>query len=399
MKLKKEAKLSLFPEKCVYPWQILEADGETWLIMRWCEKVATIPIVHLSSVILDNFCWELAYQEGNKKFFVGDIELKTVYQVENIGQNFCADEEACLEEMICEELLPIKWSKGLGEAEKKNQDDLTAHSSFPSLLLAGEELKCSRLNRDHANIETKLNEEQEEANKTWQIQSPWRCGVKNTTGNIKPVCLKVHLAQVGLYTLLLEVLIKLKTEPIEGQVNKQIQFPEQEYILQVKDDSPAEVWGVAVDRAFPRFAYHAKGKNFSLQYLKRLSLIYLSSREGGERFMIASGLEEKTLLFEEREYSEPLYPVSFALSREKSEVVLVGDKIGYYRERENGLLGLELPKSNVTQHTSQSSATNSNAVNADEKAIVQRVKPGGKWLKKGEGNKEKERKTVLTIKF
>lgn len=385
MKLKKEAKLSLSPEKCVYPWQILEADGETWLIMRWREKVAAIPIVDLSNVVMENFCWELACQEGDegeKRLFVGNIGFKAVYQEERLEQNPYADEEPCWEEMLCEDLLTTKCPKGLGGVEKKSRDELTAHSSFPSLLLAGEELDNSKIN------------EQAKANKTWQVQSPWRCWVKNSTGSLKPVCLKVHLTQVGLYTLLLEVLIKLKPEPEGGQENKPIQFPEQKYILQVKDDSPAEVWGVAVDRAFPRFVYHAKEKKLSLQYLKRLSMIYLSSREGGERFVIASSAEENSIFFEEKEKREPLYPLGFALGREKSDFVLAGDKICYYREREHGSLEMEIP----TQQTEEKSIAVNGGKESSLLTLPKRCKPGERWLKKGEGNREKKMKTVLTIK-
>lgn len=392
MKLKKEIKLSLTPEKCLYPWQILEAEGETWLILRWREKVASVPIAHLDKIVLEDFSWELTCQEGQKQLFSGKIGFKAVYQEEILGQNPYNEEEPCLEEMICENLLPIKWENDFGKSEKKSKNEITAHSSFPAILLDGKELEQGRLNAEH-NYHKNL----EKSGKIWRVYSPWRCWVKNSTGSIKPVCLKVHLTQVGLYTLVLEVLLKLQAETGEetsNNRNKPAQMPEQKYILQINNDSPAQVLGVAVERAFPRFAYQAGREKICLRYLKRLSLIYLRSREGGERLAMASADEESTVLFEEKGNPELLYPVGFALSREKSEVVLVGDNTSYYGETEIAILEMEPSPQKVEEKNA--------AVNTDLGGIVlplpKRCKPCERWLKKGEGNREKKMKTVLTIK-
>lgn len=379
-KMRQEQAIGLLPEKGGYPWQILEADGETWLIMRWKEKIATNPIEQLVSVVLEDFSWELAYEEGEKRFFSGIIGFKTNYRESGSELKKFVVKEPWREEADFRDFLAREKGRGFSLSFKK--EERVEKSSFPSLLLDGQDLGRGDL------LSAK--------NEDWEVRAPWHCWVRGTTGSIKPVCLKVHIAQVGLYTLLLEAIIKLGSENEENKDKMDpgfVKMEEQGSIWKVEGDSPGEILGMSVQRAFPRFSYNASDEQLLFENLKRLSLVYLSSLEGGERFFVAAYTGEEKIVLEND--AQPLCPVEFTIKRaEQPELALVGENQLVYREKECYCLQKEL--SGKKERPVNEGVK---PINKEKLVPPKRNKPGDKWLKKGEVRTSSNFKKVLTIKI
>lgn len=384
--MKQEQAGGFLPEKCGYPWQILEADGETWLIMRWKEKIATNPIKQLVSVVLEDFSWELAYEEGEKQFFSGVMGFKTNYQESGSELKKFTVKEPWREEASFRDFLATEKGRGCSLSFKK--EERVEKSSFVSLLLDRQDLGQAAPSSPE--------------NKGWKVQSPWHCWVRGAAGSVKPVCLKVHVAQVGLYTLLLEVIIKLEPENEEnkdkGKKDKSfVEMERKNSVWKVEGDFPSEVLGMSVERAFPRFSYNARDEKLLFENLKRLSLVYISTLEGGERFFVATHTgEEKIVLAND---AKPLYPVEFTIKRaEQPELALVGEKQIVYHERDCYCLQMELQKKLLKEKAEMVNEV-IKPISKEIFVSPKRNKPGERWLKKGEVRISSNFKKVLTIKI
>lgn len=430
----REQEQVLIPEKHTYPWQVLEGDQETWLILRWREKVSKRPIEQLGPVRLEDFQGKVSYAEGERKFFSGTIALTVTYRVTPTERKPYVVQEPWREESICEEYFTQEgqgpfWGGGQKTDEQKadaykaddhkedaQQDNLQAKASvssiFPSLLLGREDLR--RRKEVGAKDEKEAQEKEvkaEEEQQVWLVQSPWRCWFReNGTGSGMPVpeCVKVHVAQVGLYTLLLEAVIKLAAEAGED-LEKQAGYGEEKqgadrpqemrqefahkYLLRLEDLPPAEVLGVVAKKAFPCLSYQQKEKMLGASFLKKISLLYLTAREGRERFTIASHFTTEKFLF--AGFREPVYPLLFQSKRVQSAVVPLGTERWYYSETEVFRLATALPEKQAAGEAKAVKAITGATVSV----LPKRGKPGERWLKKGEGRSAKETKTLITIKI
>lgn len=414
LEIKKEQ--VLIPEKRTYPWQILEADHESWVIFRWREKVSKRPIEQLGQVRLEDFEGKMSYEDGEKRYFSGAIAFTITYRVSPTGRKPYVVNEPWREESTCEEFFMKQAQSPLGGGRKREdeqkdnpQAEASVSSSFPSLLLSSEDLRRWEESEDKDESEHE-HEHEDEEKKVWLVQSPWRCWFRGNyaAGGIPvPECVKVHVAQVGLYTLLLEAVIKLEPQSgedmekqagdgMEKQGADQHREIKQEfthkYLLRLQDSPPAEVLGVAVERAFPRISYQLKEKMLGESFLQKLSLLYIKAREGGERFTIASNITEQKLLF--AGFSEPVYPLVQS-KRVKSAVVPVGAQSWYYWETEVYSLATELPEKQAPEEIKAVNAV----VGATVYALPKRGRPGERWLKKGEGRGAEKTKTLITIKI
>lgn len=449
----------LCPEKHSFPWQVLAAEGESWLILRWKEKVADRPIRQLKQVVLEDFCGELTAEKESAQLFCGQIRLKVDYEENGPDQLTFSAEQAWREELMVEERSAVEKGEENSRLAQlwRRQAEVTEKSLFPSLLLNGNELpKDSFLPLGEKDTEEKKEatgaagakertkgeetvgtEEGAEVGKTtgaeketgaektkgartWKVQAPWRCWVQECAGRIKPVCLKIHGAQVGLYTLLLEVVIKLGEDkeessdrPPKPQAEPGAELPsafrltkepgklwtsvrENKLLLRMEDDAPAEVLGVAVERAFPCFSYDTQEQKLVWEYLRRLSVIYVSAREGGARFGIASHLEKEKALLENG--AEALLPVALAAEREKGELTPVYGQTYLYSEKERFCLAMELEPESEERSASGAWGKDAGGEELLKREAPPRCKPCARWLKKANGSREKQRMTVITIK-
>lgn len=405
----------LIPEKYTYPWQILEGDNQTWLILRWREKVSNKPIEQLGHVLLEDFQGKMSYENGEKKYFSGVIAFKITYRVSPTGRKPYVVDEPWREESTCEELISKQekssfWGGGKKEDAQKDHPQAGAAvlSSFPSLLLGSQDISRRGKIADESE-----NGDEDEEKKVWLVQSPWRCWFRgNCAGGGIPVpeCVKVHVAQVGLYTLLLEAVIKLESEAGEDMEKQdgdgnglEVQGADRhkemkqefthKYLLRLQDPPPAEVLGVVVEKAFPHISYQMKEKMLCESFWKKFSLLYIKAREGGERITIASNLTEEKLLF--AGFKEPVYPILLRSKRVKSETMPVGSERWYYWEKEVYSLATELPEKQVEEEIKAVNAV----AGATVYAFPKRGKPCERWLKKGEGRGEKKTRTFITIKI
>lgn len=366
--------LVLFPEKPCYPWQILEVEGETWLIVRWQEKVSTSPLQQINSVCGEEFTWDLIYDTAEKCFYRGKIVFQVSYQ-ELAGQAKSLDvKEPWREEHLFNESLlrGKKQQKTFEEREDRNKG-----TGFSSLLL----------NQAEFNKQQKLGET---GSKVWQVVLPWRCWLKGKGENEQPVLKKVHVAQVGLYTLLLEALIKLERKEEKRQSGTSVMV--EETMFEITEDSVEEVIGLVMDRAWRRCFYDPRRKSLILSFLKKPFLIYLSTQKGGERFLIASNVKEE--LIEVKDYAEPLYPMEVEIRTEKVKLGLVSKKRIFYQGKNfyRVYQELALGKEDDLAKKAQSEIK-------EVSGPAKRSKPGEKWLKKKESLSNCNLKMVMSIKI
>lgn len=304
----------LTSESYSYPWQVLEADNETWIIVRWKERVSSKPLSKVCGVALDNFSWDVVYQDGGKCFYGGEIAFEANYQEEDFPVNITGIAEAGKEEALFRELL-FTGRRIAIDSSKKRKDGVCG-TSFSELLLEGEELK------------EEVSSSAEE--KTWKFCTSWRAWLKGKGENEEPVLQKVHVAQVGLYTLLVEAIIKLELSKqyVDNEDKEICTVLPEEIMFELCADSVCEVIGMPVARAFRECSYNEKEEKLLLREIKKTSLLYLSSLTGGERFLTASAFADELITI--KNYLAPLYPAAIEVWQENVTQTVVDEKGIFY---------------------------------------------------------------------
>lgn len=382
-----EGKQALQPEKPAYPWQILEADGETWVIVRWKEVVTTQPLRDLEGVYLENFSWELLAEQEEKCFYAGELIFQIYYRETDITKKEPVGQEPWVEEFLFNEsLFNEKNQENFASSAGENYNQETAFSSF---LLAGGELKESQEDRDSLAEETKCR----------KVILPWRCWLKGRGKNETPVLQKVHLTQAGLYTLLLEALIKLEKRqefPSQGEAALTTTV-EEEKMYEMTEDSVLEPLGFSVERAFWRYTYDSRRENLFLRARKITSLIYVSTEGGGERFLLATGPEEEeTVIF--KGVTKSLYPAILDIRCEQMKPGLIGTNKIFYQCKHLYCLQGEPPQSKILAVAAAESDVVKREVTLGP-ALLKRNKPGERWMKKKECSDKWRNRTIITIKL
>jgi len=388
-KIDSEEELPLEPEKPGYPWQILEAEGETWVIVRWKDKVATQPLQGLEGVDLKSFSWELVAEHEEKSFYVGEINLQINYQETGVAQMEWEWQEPWVDEFIFYDSLFTEKAEEMSAFPEENSGAKTA---FASLLIEGNELKEYAATGEAAT----------EMIKSYEVLLPWRCWLKGKGKNETPVLKKVHLTQVGVYTLLLEALIKLEkkqefTSTIEDNLTTIV---EEEITYELTNDSIFEIMGVPVERGFWRYRYDPRRESLLLRARNKTNLIYVSAESGGERFSIASGTgEEEAIMI--KGVTKPIYPVGLEIRCEQMQQGLVGTNKIVYQGKYLYCLQKEpqqkKEKAIVTPVTTESEVAEAQAVLSPEP--LKRNRPGERWMKKKECSDKWGNRTIITIKL
>jgi len=383
-----DAKWELHPEKSGYPWQTLEADRESWIVVRWQERIASQPIAEIAGVSLKDFSWKIGVASEEKHLYQGEISLQVIYQVMGTEQKKALSKDAPKEAWQEEHL----FNKGLF-TEKKEEiktgfagKNLEKGTEFPALLLDGAELKR----------EPESSENLSEEIKTCAVSLPWQCWLKGKGANQPPSIIKIHVGQVGLYTLLVEVLIKLEKVQNVDECNEEKlnNVLEEDMIFVVKGDSISEILGMPEERAFWRYSYDARLKSVLLKTWKRINLVYLSSLSGGERFMFASGAgAEETVQL--KGYPNSFYPIEIQPFRELLKYSLIGQNKICYQAKSFYRVSAELLQEEKEERLLP-------PIEPMSEPIVlpfRRSKPGEKWLKREEHPTKTTNRSIMTIKL
>ncbi|MDX9872003.1 MAG: hypothetical protein RBT41_06265, partial [Clostridia bacterium] len=229
-----------------YPWQEICGDHLTWLILRRKIKDPELRITAIEDVLLDDFQWKVHLANNENHCYSGNLSITVQYKSGSLeGEELEFPEEAETEETCREAFLqPEKYlaevkSKVSGSGETPG---CTLHTSFPSLLLESPTRAENGPGKHASDIMRR------------QVQIPWRAKVRGLGQSLEPRIMKVHLAKVGISTMLLEVLLKL-------EVNDQAIEPAQkrrayrsgslgEKMLVIQDEAVQEVLGVAQESGF-----------------------------------------------------------------------------------------------------------------------------------------------------
>jgi len=385
-KIDSEGELLLQPEKPGYPWQILEADGETWVIVRWRDTVANQPLGKLESVYLKKFIWELVAEHEEKCFYVGEIIFQINYRETDAAQKELEWQEPWVEEFLFnEDLFTEKDEEMSAFPEEKKY----AKTVFSSLLLEGNELKEGQDDGDTL----------VEGIKCCEVILPWRCWLKGKGTNETPVLKKVHLTQAGLYTLLLEALIKLEkrqefSSTAEDALTTSV---EEEKLYELTEDSIFEIMGTPVQRAFWRYTYNPRRERLLLRAMKIINLIYVSAEGGGERFLIASGTgEEETVML--KGVTRSLYPAELDIRCEQMKPGLIGTNKIVYQCKQLYSIQREPPQKKETTALPAESAVAKRDVVLNLQPL-KRNRPGERWINKQECSDKWRNKMIITIKL
>lgn len=260
------------------PWQTVEGDCESWIILRRkivVPKEITLP-KGASGV---ESSWEILCREEEKRLYSGSIALNLYYQgisVEEVAKNF---KEADEEESLCRELLILPEKKIEFPQQKTGLEEL---NHFPSLLIDKMEFEQS-------------NPGQEQADESVRVEIPWQTWAFGKGKETSPKIVKIHLAQIGLHTFLLELLmqIELETEMATKKVPQEgfALTPKEEMVLILPEENAEQVLGVTIQRALCKSRGEADSKILIMESLQKTSVIFISKTQGRERFLTASVIQ------------------------------------------------------------------------------------------------------------
>ncbi|PKM89095.1 MAG: hypothetical protein CVU87_06040 [Firmicutes bacterium HGW-Firmicutes-12] len=383
-------------EKPGYPWQIIEGHGVTWLILRQKVKIEK-KINELTGVNLDNFNWRVKNICSDEHCILGDVALTAKYRATDID----TEEIGFIEEGEAEECgreLFTKPSKNINEiikAETKwGREEGAETSIFPSLLIDKITCKKREVNEPIA------------GECYWRLELPWQVKLLGS-GKIKePRIEKIHLGQIGLSTLLFEVLLKFDIEdtiPSNESRGLNHLFPLRgEKILNIEDDTILEVMEVIQQRGFYSGLVDSEAKSLTIKNEMKTSIIYVSSQAGGERFMVASCFDhEENKIIGLSSFSIP--PIGYYLSKHDLKVNKIDmKKIICRYEQWCGMLYEYLEDDIDSNNSHEKLDANYSASSRQLEAPITiiRKKPGERWMKKSGSAKSEimTEKLVITIK-
>ena len=149
-----EGKQALQPEKPAYPWQILEADGETWVIVRWKEVVTTQPLRDLEGVYLENFSWELLAEQEEKCFYAGELIFPNLLSEADITKKEPVGQEPWVEEFL--------FNRGVYSTKKTRRILLLRQGKIitrrlPFLLFSWQVVSLKKVKEDRDSLAEKQN--------------------------------------------------------------------------------------------------------------------------------------------------------------------------------------------------------------------------------------------------
>lgn len=375
---------TLQPNRPGYPWQIVEGDGVTWVILRQKKKLQGKEIQLLGDVFLDGFTWSSAESNGEKHFYQGNVAVSVCYAAQEATEEDPAWVDIAAEEEHCRELFLSDTKSKTTKNPSEHKRELT---SFPSLLL--NEIKAG----------TKRPEGEQEV---WKLNMPWQAWLAGKEPARDPVIQKVHLAQVGLSSLLLEVLIKLEArEPLVLVDNKNCKYllaKKKEMVYQLGEEEIKEVIGIAQNRAFFTGTADLFGRNLHVSNSLKTTLVFISAFAGGERILTASHISNEEHCFTGMQNLD-LAPAGYRQYTHSAKTSPI-DETRVLCSYET-LWGLVQQYDAGWEKSRPTASAVKSSVLAEAVASPARKRPGERWRKeRGADQRKKEReKLVISIKI
>lgn len=365
-------KLELYMDTPGYPWQVVEGEGITWLILRKT-LVFSGDIADLVSVGIKEFDWEQVFKNDEKGLLAGRIGLQIFYKEKKAGEQNVVFEAVADEENLYQEII----SQGVTiNGILSHRDTVNSQTSFPSFLLdPGDLIDTDGHKGSYSQKDLSLN---------------WQAWLLGSGGAKEPKIEKVHLAQIGLKTALVEILLKLEGSA-EIEVDEKelsllqnqwvINLPREEITCNLEDDGIYEALGLAVQRAFYNCYSLGQREKLCLETTVKLSLIYISSNLGGERLLVASQTREEKNWGEVR-YHQLEHPVGHRFYKESFNLAQLDDKrvlcqsdykwiIDYSKPQKTESLDRNKPRESIIGPA----------------VLVARKRPGEKYFKKAQNKK------------
>lgn len=367
-----------------YPWQVIEGDGVTWLILRQKNKLVNKEIKTLEGVYLDRFSWTLQEKNRGEYIYSGDLKLSVRYRAGQIDGNNVEFIDEGEDEVLCREaiLAPDK-------SQHKSQKDNPIYSLFPSLLFH--------------KVDQIKNTNEVFADDHWNLSIPWQANLHCSGQGKEPRIAKVHLAQIGLSTILIEVLLEFAADEripgIEIQSGDYSLVFQGEKVLTIDDDDIQEVLGVVQQRGLYRGLADSEEKSFLLINSLCTSIIYISAICGGERILTASCVNKEetkltgisSLLFPPVGYYQTGQEIKYNLADKRKLVCRYKQKcelMQKYIESKDDLITNSLNEEYNQKNKKQEDFTK-----------IIRKKPCEKWIKKAEPNKDEKSSYKLFMKI
>lgn len=362
-----------------YPWQVVEGDGESWVILRCKCKLTLKEVMELHGATLEDFAWKVSLEQGENHLYQGKIALNIYYNSKSffaIDKEFAESDEE--EDLIRTSIINEESSK-----EVNFREETEYSSDFASIIVDKEEL-------------TKKEEEDFSSAEVWNVEIPWQAWLHGMGQDREPLVEKVHVAQVGLSSLLVEALIKLekKQDPLKSSDDNEIIFKNtEELYFTIQEEKIAEIGGLHTVGSFFT-TYFNSNKQLTLENLKKINLVFISDITGGERFWVASHIiEEKNIL----NLGENLQvqPADFQCYKKKLKLILYDDHTVIWKAEYmiRAMFAENMRSMNIVQEEAPKTV--------ETKEPVPRKRPGEKWLKKGRNNNSKTttNKTLISIKL
>ena len=383
-----KSKRELELDTIVYPWQVMEGQGETWLILRQRKLVDTVEIKELRDVMLNESSWTIAIRQAGRSLYKGNIGFTVYYMDKDVEEtDDVVSAEAPQEESSCRRLFNDGKAIVLTHMKKRESPS----TIFPSILK--DQVKTAGQHGPEPN-----------GVKTCEISMPWQAWLYGEGESGEPEVVKVHLGMDGLKTILLEVAVKI-------QVKQDLRLtcftkykcalpPKEEVLYTIQEVAVQEVIGAVVDRAFYAASVDPLTAHLNLRYFKKTIVIFVSAVNGGERILTASALN-----YEQTKMTgipaPPVPPVFYrCLIRTKDVLAIDANKVLCKNEY---LWLLDYTGENLKDCQQETKAAPLALVPGDaapsQSAIPPRQRPGEKWLKKTGKQANKPTKTGLCLKI
>lgn len=375
----KRQEVQLYTDPALYPWQVVEGDGETWILMRQKIKVVNKEIVQIQDVFLEDFSWEVLIKEKERSLYKGVIKLGVFCQLQAIEKEYdgvlhISSEESCSRELFLKD----------ERIRSKERQEENEENQFSSLLLEA--------------LSTKQKEETGEEKENLYLQYHWQAWLKGV-GNTEevPKIVKVHAAQIGLKTVLVEVLVNLRKANNNNEIDKLLQkevsdnfsLVREEIIFHIDDDIQ-EVVGICSQRGFYRCLVEQLAREIIISDLNYFTIFYVSPHKGAERLLLASG----TLAERIRMASKTLPQVTPV----------------HYEIRNKWVNPLLMDKNRIMTKNEYLMLINHEVINIEQKSdqaqvipllpkLVVRNKPGEKYMKKNQKKVSQQQNSTYSISF
>lgn len=383
---KREGKLEL--GRIGYPWQSVEGEGETWVILRARKKFDGLLIDEINRIFIEKFIWEKALDRSGKQLIKGSIALGVVFSGHHPGEEKKEFEGAEIEESLYRQLLINSQSIESKSSGNRAEDNDT---QFTGLLLDGDAVA---LGPDYA---------KEKGERDWFLELPWQAWICGSPGEKEVKISKIHASQLGINTLLIEVLLRLNDlESIRPEDYGKEGFMagyQEEWSLEVEGEPVSEVLGLTVERGFYDSSADKKSQSLYLDNCKKLTVIFISERKACERFLTAFCVTRESHNLSMADLP-PVQPLSYQFYKRLQKFIKIDfhkiiTRLEYYwrviYESENlPETVAENPQEKIPVSTTQENTS----------LPVPRKRPGERWLQKKEGGKISpgQAKTILTIK-